>query len=217
MMIVRSRELTNLLMRLSKYGYDEPILVRDTNYIKVETMNNDRTTLFITKVKDVPSNLPMKVLLDLNTVIFNKNVVYIREWNTEVADIGEPDVELTTIILARVDTLIDVLERGKYHPFSRVMFKPNSNKLIISLPHYDDVAENDLMLDHELSQADARVLEGNDIALYRCYLLYKQMKFLRSLGISIIKIRYTCGKPMLVTPHNKEFPRLWIAPWVGDE
>ena len=210
-MITIRNYLANILMKISKYGYSEPIVIRDTNVVMVKAMSTDRTTYFITRVR-TSDEVPEKMQIDLNAAIINKNVVYVKDIIEDIIDIPEPEVELKTTLIARTNALIDVLENGKYDPFSTAIFKPNGNKLVVTIRSYYE----DITTDYQLSYG-VRVLEGDDIGMFRCLLLHRQLRLLKSLGVSTIKIRYTLKLPMLITPYGKEYPRLWIAPYVGDE
>ncbi len=204
-------------MKISKYGYSEPIVIKDANAVMVKAMDNTRTALFIARVREKSSELPDKALIDLDTAIFSKieNMIEIRDKDIieDAHVIGEPEVELKTTVIARTNALIDILEKYKSDYFT-IMFKPSGNKLTYSIK--DNLSDEIIEREHELTY-EARVLEGNDIGLFACDLLRRQLRLFKSLGISTIKMRYSTSKPMLITPYGKDFPRIWVAPRVEDE
>jgi len=215
---IKDKFLIDLMKKLRKLNHAFIKFEKQGEQYYFQSMDSARIAMVSGYVSAKNMNVLEKFELDVDKVIFDEvqNVAKIVEYEQQEEDFrifGEPEIELTTEIIAKTTSLIDFLKRinkqkYQYYYYSpKLMFKPEGR--IVRIIVFDDEFKQDYII------PEIRVLKGQDVGLYRIDVISKYLTLFQP--FYAITIQYTAKKPMLITSRN-QYPliRAWLAPWVEE-
>lgn len=176
----------------------------------LKALNYGRTTLFIHKIPIIflsPSlDNPIKIY---EYSIQNHQKLFVTGYvNTQ--DLNEPQVPLTTIILADTTEIAKILRMYSWRDYDNIVFKTSfDHKLKIKFISSET-------FEVTIDKSIARALEGDAFSTYNIRLLLECLTILRKLGVNRIRMMFSKDSPMLLTPFSRTYPKIWMAPNIID-
>ena len=204
---IESVHLVNVLSILEDY---EPILLVEKDELTIKALNYGRTALLVHRVpiSSISPNIdkPIKVY---SFLLHGHTKTYIQDY-IQTDDLNEPDVDLTTSILADNVELSKILRLYGWRDYSDVVFCPSNNHQL-KLKFIDGNG-----FEITIDKSVARLLRGNDLSRYKLRLLLANLAIIRRLGVNRIEMKYSIDAPMVIKPFSRDYPRIWIAPCINE-
>jgi len=213
--IIKDKFLIDLMTKLKKLDHAFIKFEKQGDQYYFQSMDAARIAMVSGYVSAKNMNVLEKFELDIDKVIFDEiqGIAKIIEYNKDFEMLSEPKLQLNTEIIAKTTSLINFLKRinkqkYQYYYYSpKLMFKPEGR--IVRIIVFDDEFKQDYII------PEIRVIEGQDVGLYRIDVISKYLTLFQP--FYAITIQYTAKAPMLITSRN-QYPliRAWLAPWVEE-